>query len=59
MRNWYNDFISLKDIDKSYSSHRILTVETTKDVYLQLMKTVSLWAKMQQQRREKLIFMND
>jgi len=58
-RNWYSDFISLKDIDESYSSHRILTVETRRDVYLQLMKTVSLWAKMQQRRREKLTFAND
>jgi len=57
--NWYNDFISLKDIDESYSSHRILTVEIRRDAYLQLMKTVSLWAKMQQRRREKLTFAND
>ncbi len=57
--NWYNDFISLKDIDESYSSHRVFTVETRRDAYLQLMKTVSLWAKMQQQRREKLTFANN
>ncbi len=57
--NWYSDFISLRDIDESYSSHRVLTVETRRDAYLQLMKTVSLWAKMQQQRREKLTFAND
>ncbi len=58
-RNWYSDFISLRNIDESYSSHRIFTVETRRDVYLQLMKTVSLWAKMQQQRREKLTFANN
>ncbi len=58
-RNWYSDFISLRDIDESYSSHRVLTVETRKDAYLQLMKTVSLWAKMQQRRRKKLTFAND
>ncbi len=57
--NWYSDFISLRDIDESYSSHRILTVETRRNAYLQLIKTVSLWAKMQQRRREKLIFAND
>ena len=58
-RNWYSEFISLKNIDESYLSHRIFTVETRKNVYLQLMKTVSLWAKIQQQRRKKLIFTDD
>ncbi len=57
--NWYSDFISLRNIDESYSSHRVFTVETRRDAYLQLMKTVSLWAKMQQRRREKLTFAND
>ena len=59
MKNWYSDFISLKDINESYSSHRILTIEIKRDAYLQLTKIVSLWAKMQQRRRKKLTFAND
>ncbi len=57
--DWYSDFISLRNIDESYSSYRVFTVETRRDAYLQLTKTVSLWAKMQQRRREKLTFAND